>query len=227
MLCQFEVADMRWLILCITIVLGLARVSLAADPPEHPTAAEAREGAGLAHPAEHGEHEPSLLPDFSKKETWMSALWVVIIFLVLLAVLYPTAWKNVLSGLKAREDRIRKDIAEAEAARARAEATLKEYNAQLATAENRVREMINSATKDGERIATEIRMRAQAEAEDAKKRAMKEIDTAKQNALSEIYQRAAELSTSIAEKILRRSINAEDQKDLVKRSLDELQGVGR
>lgn len=214
---------MRWLILCMTIVLALARITAAA--PEHPTAAQAREGAGTAHPAEHG--EPSLLPDFSQKETWMSALWVVIIFLVLLVVLYFTAWKNVLGGLKAREDRIRKDIAEAEAARARAEATLKEYNAQLATAENRVREMINSATKDGERVATEIRMRAQAEAEDAKKRAMKDIDAAKQQALAEIYKTAAELSTSIAEKILRRNINAEDQKDLVKRSLDEFQSVGR
>jgi F-type H+-transporting ATPase subunit b len=206
----------------MTIVLGLARITAAA--PEHPTAAEARTEAGATHA---GEHEPSLLPDFSKKETWMSALWVVIIFLVLLAVLYPTAWKNVLSGLKAREERIRKDIAEAEAARAKAEATLKEYGAQLATAESKVRDMINNATKDGERVATEIRMRAQAEAEDAKKRAMKEIDTAKQNALAEIYQRAAELSTSIAEKILRRNINAEDQKDLVKRSLDELQTVNR
>src|SRR4051812_23516687 len=225
MLCQFEVADMRWLILCITIVLGLARVSAAA--PEHPTAEEARTGAGTAHPAEHGEHEPSLLPDFEKKETWTSALWVVIIFLVLLAVLYPTAWKNVLGGLKAREERIRNDIAEAEAARARAEATLKEYNTQLATAENRVREMLSSATRDGERIATEIRMRAQAEAEEAKKRAMKDIDTARQQALAEIYQTAAELSTSIAEKILRRNINAQDQQDLVKQSLDEFQSVGR
>jgi F-type H+-transporting ATPase subunit b len=209
----------------MTMVLSLARITAAA--PEHPTA-ETRTGARTEETAHSGgEHEPSLMPDFQKRETWMSALWVVIIFLVLLAVLYPTAWKNVLGGLKAREDRIRKDIAEAEAARARAEATLREYNAQLTAAENRVREMINTATKDGERVATEIRMRAQAEAEEAKKRAMKDIDTAKQNALSEIYQRAAELSTSIAEKILRRNINAEDQKDLVKRSLDELQSVGR
>jgi len=80
-------------------------------------------------------------------------------FLVLLAVLYPTAWKNVLAGLKAREERIRKDIAEAEAARAKAEATLREYGAQLAAAEGKVRQMLSAATKDGERIATEIRMR--------------------------------------------------------------------
>jgi F-type H+-transporting ATPase subunit b len=216
---------MRWLILSLTIVLSLARITAAA--PEHPTSETRTEtrSEATAHPGEH--EDPSILPDFQKRETWMSALWVVIIFLVLLAVLYPTAWKNVLSGLRAREDRIRKDIAEAEAARARAEATLREYNAQLTAAENRVREMLNTATQDGERVATEIRMRAQGEAEEAKKRAMKDIETAKQNALSEIYQRAAELSTSIAEKILRRNINAEDQKDLVKRSLDELQSVGR
>jgi F-type H+-transporting ATPase subunit b len=215
------------LVLCITIVLSLARVASAA--PEHPgseTTAGAKAESTAAHSGQH-EEGGSLLPDMTSKETYYSALWVVIIFLVLLAVLYPTAWKNVLNGLKAREERIRKDIAEAEAARERAEATLREYNAQLAAAEGRIRDMLNAATKDGERVATEIRMRAQAEAEESKKRAMKDIDTARQNALAEIYQRAAELSTSIAEKILRRNINAEDQKDLVKRSLDELQTVNR
>src|SRR5687767_7794024 len=93
--------------------------------------------AAAAAPAGGGA-DPPLLPPLTR-ETFMSALWVVIIFLVLLAVLYPTAWKNVLKGLKAREERIRKDIADAEAARARAEETLRTYNAQLAAAEGRVR----------------------------------------------------------------------------------------
>ena len=62
----------------------------------------------------------------------MSAVWTLIIFLILLGILYKGAWKNVLAGLKGREERIRNDIAQAEAARAKAEATLKEYNAQLA-----------------------------------------------------------------------------------------------
>src|SRR5256885_1750308 len=128
--------------------------------------------------AGHEETKPPLLPSPFEKETWVEALWTVIIFLVLLAVLYPTAWKSVLAGLKKREEGIRNDIAEAETARAKAEATLREYNTQLAAAETRVREMLNSATKDGERIATELRMRAQADAEESKKRAMKDIDTA-------------------------------------------------
>src|SRR6267378_1094941 len=149
MLFEIEVADMRRLIFGMLMLAVLSARVMGA--PEHSTEG-AKTEVTTAHPAEE---EVSLLPDFSKRETWMSALWVVIIFLVLLAVLYPTAWKNVLAGLKAREERIRKDIAEAEEARAKAEATLKEYGAQLAAAEGRVRDMLNTATKDGERIATE------------------------------------------------------------------------
>ena len=212
---------LKKLTLALVLILSLAAVpGKALAAPEHPEA-----GAAAGH--EEGE-KPALVSDLlHDRSAQLQAVWTVIIFLVLLAVLYPTAWKSVLKGLKAREERIRNDIAEAEAARARAEATLREYNTQLAAAESRVREMLNTATKDGERIATEIRMRAQKDAEEAKTRATKEIESAKTQALGEIYQQAAELSTSIAEKILRRNINAEDQKDLVKRSLDELQTVNR
>ncbi len=210
---------LKKLTLALVLILSLAALpGKALAAPEH----EAGAVAG------HEEEKPALVSDlFHDRAAQLQAVWTVIIFLVLLAVLYPTAWKSVLKGLKDREQRIRNDIAEAEASRAKAEATLREYNTQLAAAETRVREMLNSATKDGERIATEIRMRAQKDAEEAKTRATKEIESAKTQALAEIYQTAAELSTSIAEKILRRNINAEDQKDLVKRSLDELQGVGR
>src|SRR5258706_9936280 len=145
----------------------------------------------------------------------------------LVGLLYKTAWKNVLAGLKAREERIRKDISDAEAARARAEGTLREYNAQLATAEAKVREMISAAVAEGERISTQIKMQAQQEAEANKDRATREIETAKKQAIQEIYAEAANLSTTIAEKILRRNLNAEDQRDLVNRSLEQLQGVAK
>jgi len=187
--------------------------------------AASTEHAGGEHGgADHKKYE--LLPDPSDSQTWYAALWVLIIFLVLLGILYPTAWKNVLAGLKAREERIRKDIADAEAARARAEATLKEYNAQLATAETRVRDMLTKATADGEAIAAGIRTRAQQEAEDTKERALRDIDAARDQAVAEIHEVAAVLATSVAEKILRRELNAEDQRDLVAQSLEELPALG-
>ena len=167
-----------------------------------------------------------LMPDPGKRETILSAVWVLVIFVALLAILYPTAWKNVLAGLKAREEKIRKDIAEAEASRVRAEATLREYNTQLAAAETRVREMLAKAAADGETIAAGIRTRAQQEAEETRTRALRDIDAARGQAVAELHEQAAVLATSVAEKILRRNLNADDQRDLVNRSLAEISTVG-
>jgi F-type H+-transporting ATPase subunit b len=196
--------------------------ALAAE--EHGASATTEHGAAGAHGEGHKTYE--LLPDPNDSQTWYSALWVLIIFIVLLAILYPTAWKNVLAGLKAREERIRKDIAEAEAARVRAESTLKEYNTQLAAAESRVRDMLAKATADGETIANGIRTRAQQEAEDTKNRALRDIEAARGQAVAELHEQAAVLATSVAEKILRRNLNADDQRDLVNRSLAEISAVG-
>jgi F-type H+-transporting ATPase subunit b len=154
-----------------------------------------------------------------------ASAWVLAIFLVVAIILYKTAWKNVLVGLKAREDRIRKDIAEAESARVKAEDTLRQYDAKLGEAEQKVRAILNQAATDAEKIATSIRMKAQQDVEEAKEHATKEIEAAKQTALTEIYEQTANLATSIAEKIIRRNLNADDQRELVKQSLQQLKNV--
>jgi F-type H+-transporting ATPase subunit b len=154
-----------------------------------------------------------------------SALWVLVIFTFVVLFLYKGAWKNVLAGLKAREDRIRSAIADADAARLKGETALSEFNAQLATAETQAREILSKATVEAERLASGIRARAQQEAEEIKEKAMQEIESSKRQALTEIYDQSADLATAIAEKILRRNLNADDQRDLVKQSLDELQAV--
>src|SRR5688572_8309901 len=171
--------------------------------------------------------KPPLLPDPTSRETRLQSLWVIIIFLILLIILYFTAWKNVLAGLKSREERIRRDIADAEASRAKAETTLREYNQQLATAEGKIRDMLAKATADGERIATNLRMQAQTESEEIKNRANREIEAAKNQALAEVYEQTANLATNVAEKILRRNLNADDQRDLVSRSLEQVQTIGK
>jgi F-type H+-transporting ATPase subunit b len=142
-------------------------------------------------------------------------------------VLYKSAWKNVLAGLKAREDRIRKDIADAESARMKAEDILRQYDGRLADAEQKVRDILSKAAADAEKIGTNIRMKAQQDSEDVKERATAEIEAAKRTALTEIYEQTADLATSVAEKIIRRSLNANDQRDLVNQSLEQLKHVGQ
>lgn len=154
------------------------------------------------------------------------AITTLIIFCLLLAILGKYAWGPIASGLKAREEKIRKDIADAEAARARSEATLAQYNEQLATAESQVRDILSKAQTDAEMIGTKMKMQAQQEAEEIKERATRDIDAARKAALADIYAQAADLSTNIAAKILRRNLNADDQRDLVDSSLRQFETVG-
>jgi F-type H+-transporting ATPase subunit b len=155
------------------------------------------------------------------------ALWVLVIFIVLVVILQRTAWKNVLAGLKARENRIRKDIADAESARLKAEATLRDYTKQLTDAEAKVRDILAKAATDAERVGQSIRMQAQADSEEIKERATREIEASKTQAIREIYDQTAELATTVAEKILRRNLNVDDQRDLVTRSLDQMQEISK
>ncbi len=182
----------------------------------------------MAAPVMAEEAKQNVMPPMTgdgAQQTYAQAVWVMIIFVILLVILYPTAWKNVLGGLKKREEKIRSAIADADAARSKGEAVLKEYNTQLATAADKVRGLLSQAATDAEKIANGIKMRAQQEAEELKEKAIKEIESTKKQALTEIYEQTASLSTSIAEKILKRNLNADDQRDLVSQSLEQLQSV--
>jgi F-type H+-transporting ATPase subunit b len=195
---------------CKTILLTLAALAVSASP-------------ALAASAEHGDPELIAPPAAGL----IPAITTLIIFCLLLVLLKKQAWGPIASGLKAREDRIRQDIANAETARKKAEATLAQYNQQLATAEGQVRELLSRAQVDAEKIATSMKMQAQHEVEEIKERATRDIDAARKSALNDIYAQAAELSTDIASKILRRNLKPDDQRDLVESSLEKFQTVGK
>ena len=221
-------------ILATVMALGLIVPALAARAQEHthtPAAvAETHDLHATGAAGGGGEHRAELIPKLEdpdqRHEAVMNALWVIIIFAILLAVLYPTAWKNVLAGLKKREERIRKDIADAEEARLKAEATLKQYTQQISAAEKQVTDMLARAGAEGDKIAAGIKAQAQKEVEEMRDRANRDIQATRDQALAEIYQKTAELSTQIAEKIIRRNLNVDDQRDLVNQSLQQLQTVG-
>ena len=212
--------------------LGVGMTQAAAPAPaitETPavTAGPVGEGVAGAEALHEGKGELIPVSETAMKQAFVQAVWVLVIFAILLAILYPTAWKGVLAGLKEREHHIRKDIDDAEAARIKAEETLKQYTRQLAAAEDRVREMFAKAQADGERIAATIHEAAVKEAEQTKTKALADIDEAGKQAVAQIHAQTAELATAIAEKIIRRNLNVDDQRELVRQSLAQLESAGR
>jgi F-type H+-transporting ATPase subunit b len=208
--------------------LTLLTVALLAAVALAPGAARAadveKSDHNAAGTAGHGDDvDATLLRGGS--EGIITGITTLVVFLGLVVVLGKYAWGPIASGLKAREDKIRQDIAEAEAARARSEATLREYQAQLAQAEQKVRELLAKANTDAELIAAGIKARAQQDAEETRDRTTREIDGARRDAVRQVHEQAAVLATNVAEKILRRNLNPNDQRDLVAASLDQLQMV--
>lgn len=182
------------------------------------------EDAADAHAAEAGHDEPNPIPP--PAAGIITATTTLLVFLGLVVILGKYAWGPIVAGLKAREDKIRADIDAAERARAQADAARRQFDDQLATAESRVRELINQAQADGQQLASRMRAQAQEEAEDIKRRAMKEIEQSQREALEQIRAEAAGLATAVAEKILRREVNKDDQRRLIEESLEEFQTVG-
>lgn len=200
-------------ILLLALLAALALPASAADVEK----ADAHGHGGADEP------KASLLR--STSEGLITGITTLVVFLGLVVILGKFAWGPIAKGLQDREDKIRHDIEEAEAARARAEASLKEYQAQLATAEAKVRELLGKAEKDAENIATNIRMSAEKDAAEKKEGALRDIDLARRDAVRQVSEQAAVLATNVAEKILRRNLNPDDQRDLVAASLDQLQTI--
>ncbi len=149
------------------------------------------------------------------------------VFFIVFFVLKTKAWGPILKGLTDRENKIRADLHSAEGARTEATAALANYKKQIADADAQVREKLASAQKDAELIASRLKADAAKEIEEMKNRATKELEETKRSALAEVHAHAAQLSTAVASKILKRQINEADQADLIRSSLEELQVAGR
>jgi F-type H+-transporting ATPase subunit b len=149
-------------------------------------------------------------------------LVTIVIFVCLFIVLRATAWKPILTGLKAREAAIRDSIEAAAKAKADAEKTTRDLEAKMAEFQRQAAQQLQQAKADAQKVADTIRQQAEAESAALKDRTLREIDGAKQQALSEINTHAAELGTAVARKILKRNVTADDQQRLVDESLAEL-----
>ncbi|MBI1371417.1 MAG: F0F1 ATP synthase subunit B [Phycisphaera sp.] len=183
----------------------------------------------LVFAAEHGdahgggEHEAPPLLDF---RTDMAA-WTLILFVLVIVVLGKFVWPQITSALDAREAKIRGEIADAEAANAKAQKSLETYEAKLAAAQAEVRAMLDQAKADAEAVRVTRVSELEKELAEIRQRATAEIDSAKQSAVQELHAHAAELAVAVASKILQRKITADDTQRLVDESLKELDDLNR
>ena len=172
--------------------------------------------SAVAAEAQHGE-SPSVFAG-----TFAQSIAATIVFLLLLFILWKSAWGRILQGLQDREDRIRRDLTDAQNAAHEADATLKQYQGKLLEAQGEAQQIIDRSRQDAERIAQQIKDDAQQQITQMRQRATADIRAAKELAVNEVYSDIAELSTTVAGRILHREISASDQQQLITESLEQL-----
>ena len=149
--------------------------------------------------------------------------WQLVGFLVLLFILGKFAWKPILGALNERETSIEEALSAAEKAKAEM-AQLKSENEQLLAAARKEREqMLRDATDAANKLREEARQQASEESARIVEDARASIEVQKQAALADVKKQVAEMSLTIAEKILREQLDdSEKQKAYVDRLIGDL-----
>jgi F-type H+-transporting ATPase subunit b len=147
------------------------------------------------------------------------ALWTVVVFLLLLAILSKFAWGPLAKALDKREQNVANQIAQAEAANQQAKEILADYERKLAAAEDQVRAVIEQGRRDAEQVGRELIDKAKDEAKAEFQRAVKQIDAATSAAIEDLADRSAALAVELAGKIVRSKLNPGDHTRLIEQAV--------
>lgn len=201
------------------------------EPHATGAASHATAEHGGAHGDAHGGHgDPHDLshqnagPQLEDPSQWKSdlALASFVVFLCLLLLLSKFAWRPVMEGLEKRERAIAENIEEARRSAEKAAIQLRQYEAKLAAATEEAREILNQARKDADAARERIVSEAQSAAQRERQRAVEDIAAAKNAALAEMTQKSVDLAVTMAGRLVRRQLNAEDHAKLIREGLEQL-----
>lgn len=147
------------------------------------------------------------------------AIWTLVVFVVLLAVLKKFAWGPILSALEGREKNIADHISQAERNHAEARQLLAEYEQKLASAANEIRGMMEESRRNAEHAKQAILAEAKAGAEAERDRALRDIESATDQAIESLAERSANLAVELAGKILNSQLSSADHARLIEEAM--------
>lgn len=148
--------------------------------------------------------------------------WTAVTFILVLVVLWLFAWKPIIHGLDARNEKIQDDLDSSRKLREQAEALMADYKKHLDAAKDQALHIVDEGKKDAEAIRHRILGDAKKEAEEIHNRAVADITQAKTKAIKELEKEVVDLSVAIISKILSRDVSKDDHRNIILKELDQL-----
>ncbi|MSQ94678.1 MAG: ATP synthase F0 subunit B [Gemmataceae bacterium] len=151
-----------------------------------------------------------------------TAVWSIVVFVLLLVILRKSAWGPILEGLQKREETIRSSLEEAKKTRAAMEKLKTDFQKELADAHQQIPQLMEDARKKGDELAAQKLAAAAAKIQGDQERFRHEMEIAKDAAIKELWSQAAQLATLISAKAIGRSLTEEDHRRLLDEGLQEI-----
>ena len=143
-------------------------------------------------------------------------------FLLVIFVVTKYAWGNITSILDQRAEKISSDIDGAEEARKKAEELASKREAELAGSRTEAKTIIENAKETAEKSKSDILAEAKLEAGRLKEKANQEIAQNKAEALQSVKGEVADLTVSLAGKIISQNLDGHAHKELIDQYIDQL-----
>ena len=143
-------------------------------------------------------------------------------FLLLIFLVKKYAWGNITSILDQRAEKISSDIDGAEEARKKAEELASKREAELAGSRTEAKTIIENAKETAEKSKSDILAEAKLEAGRLKEKANQEIAQNKAEALQSVKGEVADLTVSLAGKIIPQNLDGHAHKELIDQYIDQL-----
>ena len=146
--------------------------------------------------------------------------WGLSAFVIFVVIVIPMGVRKILAAVDAREAKIASDLKEAEDAYARAKKVQSEVDAKFAAAESRIAALMAESRKDAETQKAEMLEKGRQDIETLRVRSLRDIEAARHSALISLRQQIADISMTVAEKIVRENLDAGRNAALISQTMD-------
>jgi len=150
-----------------------------------------------------------------------SLLTQVVTFIILLLILRFVAYKPLMRMLDERSRRVKESMDQAESIKEQSARAEEEVKKQLEVASKEGQERIARAVKAGEEVRQKAQAEARQEAETLLDRARAEIQRERDEAIGEVRREFADLTIMAAGKVIDRSLDKEEHRELIEKVLEE------
>jgi len=151
--------------------------------------------------------------------------WSVVVFAIMVLVLWKFVLKPVNNIISRRQQETEKKIMLAQKQKEEAQKILDQQKEELEKTWAQTKRIIEDSKAEANIIRQQIEQDAKTRARELIENARADIEREKEKSIKEVRDRIADISVSIAQKMLSRSISKKDHQRLIEESLEEIKEV--